>query len=212
MFPDFYNTRIGCKKATEVITDENWLKETFVPTVGQRGKAIIDARGASSAASAANAVDTCAILSTRPVAISTVSVSFQMASTALPPGLSPLPIKVDAVGKAWSRHQADRPCQGKDPGLQRRVAGRAQARLRPARPEHLVLHPQSLQGRRPGFGAPVFVGAASCACPLRVTLSGYTGFQPVYPRFVASIRALHLLSRFIVALVGQGPHQLRFAA
>ena len=56
MFPDFYNARIGRQKLTSVITDESWLKDTFVPTVGQRGKAIIEARGASSAASAANAV------------------------------------------------------------------------------------------------------------------------------------------------------------
>lgn len=56
MFPDFYNTKISGKPATEVIADEAWLKQTFVPTVGQRGKAIIEARGASSAASAANAV------------------------------------------------------------------------------------------------------------------------------------------------------------
>ena len=56
MFPDFYNTKIGRRPATEVITDDVWLKETFLPTVGQRGKAIIDARGASSAASAANGV------------------------------------------------------------------------------------------------------------------------------------------------------------
>jgi len=59
MFPDFYNTKIGGKPATEVITDETWLKETFVPVVGKRGAAIIEARGASSAASAANAaIDT----------------------------------------------------------------------------------------------------------------------------------------------------------
>lgn len=56
MFPDFYNARIGRRKVTDVITDETWLKETFVPTVGKRGAAIIQARGASSAASAANAV------------------------------------------------------------------------------------------------------------------------------------------------------------
>ncbi|MEX0332064.1 MAG: malate dehydrogenase [Puniceicoccaceae bacterium] len=56
MFPDFYNARIGGKAADEVIADEAWLKETFVPTVGKRGAAIIQARGASSAASAANAV------------------------------------------------------------------------------------------------------------------------------------------------------------
>ncbi len=56
MYPDFYNARIGGKPAHEVIGDETWLKETFVPTVGKRGAAIIEARGASSAASAANAV------------------------------------------------------------------------------------------------------------------------------------------------------------
>ncbi len=56
MFPDFYNAMIGGKAANEVIGDEEWLKETFVPTVGKRGAAIIEARGASSAASAANAV------------------------------------------------------------------------------------------------------------------------------------------------------------
>ncbi|CAI8314885.1 MAG: Malate dehydrogenase [Opitutia bacterium UBA7350] len=56
MFPDFYNAKINQQAAHEVIADEAWLKESFVPTVGQRGKAIIEARGASSAASAANAV------------------------------------------------------------------------------------------------------------------------------------------------------------
>ncbi|MCC5834959.1 MAG: malate dehydrogenase [Opitutales bacterium] len=56
MFPDFYNAKIGGKPANEVIGDEAWLKETFVPTVGKRGAAIIEARGASSAASAANAI------------------------------------------------------------------------------------------------------------------------------------------------------------
>ena len=56
MFPDFYNTKIGRQKAIDVIGDEAWLKQTFVPTVGKRGAAIIAARGASSAASAANAV------------------------------------------------------------------------------------------------------------------------------------------------------------
>lgn len=66
MYPDFYNTRIAGKPAPEVIQDENWFKETFIPTVQQRGAAIIKARGASSAASAANAVvDTVRAL-TRP--------------------------------------------------------------------------------------------------------------------------------------------------
>lgn len=55
-YPDFYNAKIGGKNAADVIGDESWLKETFVPTVGGRGAEIIKARGASSAASAANAV------------------------------------------------------------------------------------------------------------------------------------------------------------
>jgi len=55
-YPDFYNARIGGKPAPEVINDEGWLKDTFIPVVQQRGAAIIKARGSSSAASAANAV------------------------------------------------------------------------------------------------------------------------------------------------------------
>jgi malate dehydrogenase len=68
MFPDFYNARIGGKPANEVIADEAWLKETFVPTVGKRGAAIIQARGASSAASAANAVVGTVVSLTTPTA------------------------------------------------------------------------------------------------------------------------------------------------
>lgn len=65
MFPDFYNAKIGGKAVLDVIKDEKWLQETFVPVVGRRGAAIIEARGASSAASAANAVvDTVASLVT----------------------------------------------------------------------------------------------------------------------------------------------------
>jgi malate dehydrogenase len=56
MFPDFSNTRIAGKPAPEVIRDDAWFKDTFIPTVQQRGAAIIKARGLSSAASAANAV------------------------------------------------------------------------------------------------------------------------------------------------------------
>lgn len=55
-YPDFYNAQINGKPATSVITDEAWLKDTFISTVQQRGAAIIKARGASSAASAANGV------------------------------------------------------------------------------------------------------------------------------------------------------------
>ena len=55
-YPDFYNAKINSKPATQIITDESWLKETFIRTVQQRGAAIIKARGSSSAASAANGV------------------------------------------------------------------------------------------------------------------------------------------------------------
>src|SRR5246127_5509765 len=58
-YPDFYNAKIDGRPATEVIKDEPWLKDTFIPVVQQRGAAIIKARGSSSAASAANAsIDT----------------------------------------------------------------------------------------------------------------------------------------------------------
>ncbi len=55
-YPDFYNAQIGGQPAPDVINDESWLKEEFISTVQQRGAAIIKARGASSAASAANAI------------------------------------------------------------------------------------------------------------------------------------------------------------
>jgi len=55
-FPDFFNAKIEGKPAPDVIKDEAWLKGDFISTVQQRGAAIIKARGASSAASAANAV------------------------------------------------------------------------------------------------------------------------------------------------------------
>lgn len=58
-YPDFTNAKIKGKLATEVITDHAWLEGEFITTVQQRGAAIIKARGASSAASAANAaIDT----------------------------------------------------------------------------------------------------------------------------------------------------------
>lgn len=55
-YPDFYNAKIDGKSAAEVIGDESWLKETFIPTVQKRGAEIIKARGLSSAGSAANAI------------------------------------------------------------------------------------------------------------------------------------------------------------
>ncbi|MBL9191516.1 MAG: malate dehydrogenase [Opitutaceae bacterium] len=56
MFPAFAHATIGGKPATSVITDSVWLQGPFCETVGKRGAAIIAARGASSAASAANAL------------------------------------------------------------------------------------------------------------------------------------------------------------
>lgn len=54
-YPDFYNAKINGKPATDVITDIEWLKNEFVPFIQKRGAQVIKARGASSAASAANA-------------------------------------------------------------------------------------------------------------------------------------------------------------
>ncbi|MDP4506534.1 malate dehydrogenase [Nonomuraea turcica] len=53
-YPDLFHAEVGGKVAAEQV-DAEWLKETFIPTVAKRGAAIIEARGASSAASAANA-------------------------------------------------------------------------------------------------------------------------------------------------------------
>src|SRR5258705_12004087 len=55
-YPDFYNAKINGRAATQVITDEAWLKGEFITSVQQRGAAVLKARGFSSAASAANAV------------------------------------------------------------------------------------------------------------------------------------------------------------
>jgi malate dehydrogenase len=54
-YPDVFHAEAGGKNAFEVIGDLDWVEKDFIPTVQQRGAAIIDARGASSAASAANA-------------------------------------------------------------------------------------------------------------------------------------------------------------
>jgi len=55
-YPDFYNATIGGRPATDVIDDHQWLQGPFIETVQKRGAAVIAARGASSAASAANAI------------------------------------------------------------------------------------------------------------------------------------------------------------
>jgi malate dehydrogenase len=54
-YPDIFHAEIGGKNAAEVVNDEKWIADDFIPTVAKRGAAIIDARGSSSAASAASA-------------------------------------------------------------------------------------------------------------------------------------------------------------
>ncbi|MEC8999637.1 MAG: malate dehydrogenase [Actinomycetota bacterium] len=54
-YPDLFHCRVGGTSAAEAVGDQSWLEDDFIPTVQQRGAAIIEARGASSAASAANA-------------------------------------------------------------------------------------------------------------------------------------------------------------
>lgn len=55
-YPDFMHAKIGGKPATEAITDRAWLEKEFIPIVQKRGAAVIEARGSSSAASAANGI------------------------------------------------------------------------------------------------------------------------------------------------------------
>ncbi len=55
MYPDLFHVRIGGEMAAGVVDDQEWIENQFLPDVGKRGAAIIEARGASSAASAANA-------------------------------------------------------------------------------------------------------------------------------------------------------------
>ncbi|MCP3144884.1 malate dehydrogenase [Pyxidicoccus xibeiensis] len=55
MYPDYRFATVGGKALKELINDEAWIRDTFIPTVAKRGAAIIEARGLSSAASAANA-------------------------------------------------------------------------------------------------------------------------------------------------------------
>jgi malate dehydrogenase len=56
MYPDFFNAKIATRPVTDVIGHREWLEKDFITTVQKRGAAIIEARGLSSAASAANAV------------------------------------------------------------------------------------------------------------------------------------------------------------
>ncbi len=68
-YPDYKNATISGKPATSVVADSAWFENDFIPTVAKRGSAVIKARGASSAASAANA----ALDSVRSASFPTVS-------------------------------------------------------------------------------------------------------------------------------------------
>ena len=54
-YPDMFHAKVRGASAAEAIYDQDWIEDDFIPTVQKRGAAIIEARGASSAASAANA-------------------------------------------------------------------------------------------------------------------------------------------------------------
>jgi malate dehydrogenase len=54
-YPDIFHAEVGGKNAAEVVGDQAWIEDDFIPTVAKRGAAIIEARGSSSAASAASA-------------------------------------------------------------------------------------------------------------------------------------------------------------
>ncbi len=55
MYPDLFHAQVRGEQAAGVVDDQAWIEDDFLPNVGKRGAAIIEARGASSAASAANA-------------------------------------------------------------------------------------------------------------------------------------------------------------
>jgi malate dehydrogenase len=103
-FPDFASARIGGTPVTEVISDRAWLEGEFLTTVQKRGAAVIEARGASSAASAANAaIDT--VVGLRAPTPDGDCVSVAVASTGqygAPEGLQfGFPVRADGKG-GWS--------------------------------------------------------------------------------------------------------------
>lgn len=101
-YPDFTNAKINKQPATAVISDREWLENGFIKKVQQRGAAIIEARGASSAASAANGVvDTVRSLTNpTPVGDWTSVAVCSDGSYGIPEGLiASMPIRTD--GKNW---------------------------------------------------------------------------------------------------------------
>jgi malate dehydrogenase len=55
MYPDLFHAQVGGRRAVDAVDDMEWVEQEFLPGVGKRGAAVIEARGSSSAASAANA-------------------------------------------------------------------------------------------------------------------------------------------------------------
>jgi len=103
-FPDFANARIGGKPAPDVIGDPDWLRGEFLTTVQKRGAAIIEARGLSSAASAANAaLDSVAGLRRATPAGDCISVAVASEGQyGTPEGLQfGFPVRADGTG-GWS--------------------------------------------------------------------------------------------------------------
>jgi malate dehydrogenase len=101
-YPDYTNAKINGQPVPSVISDADWLQGEFIQTVQQRGAAIIEARGASSAASAANGVvDTVRSLTTPTADGDWTSVAVcSDGSYGIDAGLiASMPIKVDADGR-----------------------------------------------------------------------------------------------------------------
>jgi malate dehydrogenase len=98
MFPAFHLAKIGGRPVPEVITDSAWLQTTFCQTVGKRGAAVIAARGASSAASAANALVDHVRDSNTPGKIHSVAVKSNGAYGFDPDVWAGLPVKTTARG------------------------------------------------------------------------------------------------------------------
>jgi malate dehydrogenase len=103
-YPDYKNARINGRLATDVISDPTWFSETFIPTVAKRGLAVIQARNASSAASAANAaIDTIRSLERpTPPGDSCSAAVLSDGSYGLPAGLIYSFPLVSKGGAAWS--------------------------------------------------------------------------------------------------------------
>ena len=129
-YPDFANAKIGGKPAPDVITDQDWLRTTFIETVQKRGAAIIEARGLSSAASAANAaIDSVNSIHTAPPAGDWASLAVvSRGEYGTPEGLQyGFPVASDGKG-GWSVVEGLDPRRlrpGEAPGHHRGARGRA---------------------------------------------------------------------------------------